>query len=165
MAEIETPRLTLHRFTLADADEVFAAITPEVTRWMSWDPPSREAFQVRAAALAVADPAADMNLVIRRRDTGECLGVCAGERLTDETPELGIWLRVTAHSQGYGAEAVAALLRWASAATGKPGFLWPVAVENTASRRIAERLGGQLIAERPGAKYDAVVYRIPARAY
>jgi RimJ/RimL family protein N-acetyltransferase len=162
VAEIETPRLTLRRFTLADADEVFAAITPEVTRWMSWDPPTWEAFQARAAALAVADPATDMNFVIRGRDTGGCVGVCAAERLGDEMPELGIWLKVTAHGQGYGAEAVAALLRWASAASGKAGFLWPVAIQNTASRRIAERLGGAIIAERAGPKYDAVVYRVPS---
>jgi RimJ/RimL family protein N-acetyltransferase len=164
VAEIETPRLTLRRFTLADADEIFAAITPEMTRWMSWDPEPREAFDARAAAMAVADAAAGVSFVIRRRDTGECLGLAAAERLADDLPELGIYLRVEAHGQGYGGEVVEALLRWASAATNKPGFIYPVAVENTASRRIAERLGGEIIAERAGAKYDAVVYRIPARA-
>lgn len=163
MAEIDTPRLRLARFTLADASDAFAAITPAMTRWMSWDPPTREEFQGHAANMAAADPA-NANFVIRLQNTGEFLGIAAAERLTDDLPELGIWTKVAVHGQGYGGEAVGALLRWASATSGKPGFLWPVAVENTASRRIAERLGGEVIAERPGAKYDAVVYRIPARS-
>ena len=164
MAEILTARLRLARFALADAPEVFACITPEVTRWMSWDPPSSEAFGTRAVALAAADPQVETNFVVRRRDTDECLGVVAAERLGDDLPELGIWLKVESQGQGYGREAVEALLNWASATSGKPGFIYPVAVENTASRRIAERLGGSVIAERSGPKYDAVVYRIPARA-
>ena len=53
-------------------------------------------------------------------------------------------------------------MRWASATVDREGFLYPVAVQNTASRRIAERLGGEIIATRSGAKYDSVVYRIPA---
>lgn len=162
MADIETRRLTLRRFTLTDADEVFAAITPEVTRWMSWDPEPREAFAVRTEAMAVADPQAGVSFVIRRRDTGACLGVAAAERLAEDLPELGIWLRIDAHGQGYGGETVEALLGWASAASGKLGFLWPVAVENTASRRIAERLGGEIIGAHTTRKYEAVVYRIPA---
>lgn len=162
MAELETPRLTLRRFTLADAHEIFAVITPEMTRWMSWDPEPREAFAARAAAMAVADPAAGVSFVIRRRDTGECLGLAAAERLADDLPELGIYLKVEAHGQGYGREAAEAVLRWASGASGRPGFLWPVAVRNAASRRLAEGLGGEVIAERAGDKYDSVVYRIPA---
>lgn len=161
--EIETPRLTLTCFTLYDAGEAFAAITPEVARWMSWDPPSVEEFQGHAASMASADPSR-ANFVIRRRDTGAFLGIAAAERLPDDLPELGIWLKVEAHGQGYGSEAVHALLQWASAATGKMGFLWPVAVQNTASRRIAERLGGEVIAEVTRPKYDAVIYRIPAIA-
>ncbi|MBL8773923.1 MAG: GNAT family N-acetyltransferase [Phenylobacterium sp.] len=162
MPEIETGRLVLDRFTTADAPDVFAAITPAVTRWMTWEPPTWAEFEAHAARLAAADPRAGANFVIRLRDTGRCLGITAAERLADDLPELGIWLRADAHGQGFGLEAARALLRWASAASGAAGFVWPVAVENAASRRIAERLGGEIVAERPGAKYDAVIYRIPA---
>jgi RimJ/RimL family protein N-acetyltransferase len=36
-----------------------------------------------------------------------------------------------------------------------------VAIENIASRRIAEKLHGEIIGNRTNPKYDSVVYRIP----
>lgn len=159
---IQTARLSLRPFAMPDADEVFACITPGMTRFMAWDPPTREAYQTRCEALVRDGGRAETQFVIRRADTGECLGVTAVERPGDELPELGIWMKEAAHGQGYGREAVEATLRWASAQGDRAGFLYPVAVENVASRRIAERLGGEIIGSRAGAKYDAVVYRIPA---
>lgn len=158
--QLETPRLSLIRFTMADAEEVFGCITPAVTRYMSWEPPSREAYLARCAALV--DSPTEIQFVIRLRDTSECLGVTALERPADPLPELGIWMKASAHGRGYGGEAIEGLVRWASAAVDRDGFLYPVAVHNTASRRIAERLRGEIIATRSGAKYDSVVYRIPA---
>ncbi|WP_246688912.1 hypothetical protein [Mesorhizobium sp. WSM4310] len=37
--EIKSLRLRLELFTAVDADEVFAAITPAITRFMQWEPP------------------------------------------------------------------------------------------------------------------------------
>lgn len=37
--EIKSQRLRLKLFTAVDADEVFAAITPAITRFMQWEPP------------------------------------------------------------------------------------------------------------------------------
>jgi hypothetical protein len=36
-----------------------------------------------------------------------------------------------------------------------------VAIQNIASRRIAENLHGEIIGNRTNPKYDSVVYRIP----
>jgi RimJ/RimL family protein N-acetyltransferase len=157
---IETARLSLRRFEMADAEDVFRCITPAVTRFMAWDPPAFEDYRARCETLVRDGGRTEVQFVIRR--TGECLGVTAVERPQDELPELGIWMKETAHGQGYGREAVEALARWASAAWDRAGFLYPVALENVASRRIAEGLGGEVIANRSGRKYDSVVYRIPA---
>jgi RimJ/RimL family protein N-acetyltransferase len=56
---------------------------------------------------------------------------------------------------------VAALVEWGHATLGKGSFIYPVAVRNTASRRIAEKLHGAVIGNRTNPKYDSVVYRIP----
>lgn len=77
------------------------------------------------------------------------------------SPELGLWLKESAHGQGLGREVVAAQVEWGHATLGKESFLYPVAVENTASRRIAEKLRGQIIGSIKKPKYDAVIYRIP----
>ena len=77
------------------------------------------------------------------------------------SPELGLWLKESAHGQGLGREVVAELVEWGHAALGKESFIDPVAVQNTASRRIAEKLHGKIIGNRTNPKYDSVVYRIP----
>jgi hypothetical protein len=73
----------------------------------------------------------------------------------------GLWLRESAHGQGFGREVVTALVEWGHATLGKESFIYPVAVQNTASRRIAESLNGLVIGKRTNPKYDSVVYRIP----
>jgi RimJ/RimL family protein N-acetyltransferase len=156
---IETSRLNLDRFAMSDADEVFDCISPTVTRFMSWDPPSYADFRSRCEALAQGDM--EFQFVIRRKDTHECLGIAGVERPEEDLPELGVWMKLAAHGQGFGREAVEAIARWASARWGKDGFLYPVAVENLASSQIAEGLGGEVVATRTGPKYDSVVYRIP----
>ncbi len=160
---IDTSRLSLDRFVMSDADEVFRCITPAVTRFLAWDPPSLDVYRSRCQALCRADDRTEVQFVIRRRDTQECLGLVGVERLDDPVPELGVWMKPTAHGQGFGREAVEAVVRWASGVCEGPGFIYPVAVENAASRRIAEALGGEIIATRSGRKYDSVVYRIPRR--
>jgi hypothetical protein len=47
---------------------------------------------------------------------------------------------------------------------GKESFIYPVAVQNTASRRIAEGFQGEIIGHRANPKYESVVYRIPWKA-
>ena len=103
----------------------------------------------------------DVSLVIRRDDTGECIGVAGLEGTHLPCPELGLWLKEVAHNQGYGREAVGALIEWASSVLGKEGFIYPVAEQNLPSRRIAEGLGGKLVGSRTSQKYEAVIYRIP----
>jgi RimJ/RimL family protein N-acetyltransferase len=69
--------------------------------------------------------------------------------------------KASAHGQGFGREVVAALVEWGRATLRKGSFIYPVAVQNTASRRIAENLHGEIIGNRTNPKYDSVVYRIP----
>ena len=67
----------------------------------------------------------------------------------------------SAHGQGFGPEVVAALVEWGHATLGKESFIYPVAVQNIPSRRIAENFHGEIIGNRTNPKYDSVVYRIP----
>jgi RimJ/RimL family protein N-acetyltransferase len=163
--QIQSTRLQLSTFEMADAEEVFACITPAVARFMSWEPPKSfsEYKARREARLQAADPT-EFTFVIRRRDTKECLGITALERADQPSPELGIWMKEAAHGQGYGGEAVRAVAEWATRDLAKETFLYPVAVENTASRRIAEKLHGEVIGTRRSPKYDSVVYKIRAFA-
>jgi len=83
------------------------------------------------------------------------------EDANSDSPELGLWIKESVHKQGFGGEIVAALVEWGHTSLGKGSFIYPVAEQNTASRRIAEHLGGEIIGSRTNRKYHSVVYRIP----
>lgn len=161
MIFIRSTRLQLIQFQMTDAQEVFGCITPAIAKFMSWEPPSWSEYLARCEKRAQAPEPNQFSFVIRRLDNRECLGMASFEGADSVSPEVGLWLKESAHGQGFGREVVAALVEWGHATLGKESFLYPVAVENTASRRIAERLHGEIISNIKKPKYDAVIYRIP----
>ena len=163
MIVIQSPRLQLSQFQMVDAPEVFGCITPAITKFMPWEPPSWSEYVSRCEMRVQAPDPNQFSFVIRRLHNRECLGMASFEGADSVSPELGLWLKEGAHGQGFGQEVVAALIDWGHATLGKESFLYPVAVQNTASRRIAEKLGGEIIGNLTKPKYEAVVYRIPFR--
>ena len=161
MIVFQSQRLRLSQFQMKDAPEVFGCITPAIAKFMPWEPPSWSEYVTRCEKRVQAPEPNKFSFVIRRLDNKECLGMASFEGADSESPELGLWLKESAHGQGFGREVVAALVHWGHAALGKRSFTYPVAVQNTASRRIAEKLHGQIIGSRKNPKYDSVVYRIP----
>jgi len=161
MIVIPSQRLQLIQFQIADAQEVFGCITPAIARFMPWEPPSWSEYVARCEKRVQAPEPNKFSFVIRRLDNRECLGMASFEGADSVSPELGLWLKEGAHGQGFGREVVAALVEWGHATFGKENFLYPVAVQNIASRRIAENLRGEIIGNLKKPKYDAVVYRIP----
>jgi len=161
MIVIQSPRLHLSQFQMMDAQEVFACITPAIAKFMPWEPPSWSEYVTRCEKRVQAPEPNTFSFVIRRLDNRECLGMASFEGADCVSPTLGLWLKESAHRQGFGGEVVAALVEWGHATLGKESFIYPVAVQNTASRRIAENLHGEIIANRTSPKYDSVVYRIP----
>jgi RimJ/RimL family protein N-acetyltransferase len=162
-------RLSLRSFTAADAPESFAASTPTLTRFMGWDPsPSLEAFaEVWREWLPQMASGTDLALVVRLKSTGEFLGMAGLHHIGCAEPEIGIWIKEAAHGSGYGREAVATAIAWASEPVGASGFIYPVAVQNKPSRRLAESLGGSHASVRElrkpsGVVLEEVIYRIPA---
>jgi RimJ/RimL family protein N-acetyltransferase len=160
---IFTERLALRAFTEGDAADVFAGITPGLTRFMNWEPSnSPESFaEVWRSWLPLQNEGTDLQLTIRAG--AEFVGMVGLHGLRDAEPELGIWLKESAQGRGYGYEAAAAVIDWAAQRFAKSAFQWPVAVENTPSRRIAEKLGGVVAGTLSRPKYAALLYRVPAR--
>ncbi|CAJ49854.1 GNAT family N-acetyltransferase [Bordetella avium] len=159
--EIVTARL--RPFAPSDAAEAFSCITPTLTRYMTFEPaPSAADFETvwRAWLPAIA---AGTDFTFTLRSDGRFIGLAGLHRTGDPEPELGIWVRESEHRQGYGKEAVAAVAAWAGAAFAARALRYPVAEKNLPSRRIAERLGGQVFAHEQKAKYLALIYRIPVR--
>ncbi|MGH7029885.1 MAG: GNAT family N-acetyltransferase [Stellaceae bacterium] len=168
---LRSERLSLEAFTADDAAEVFDAVTPALTRFMSFEPsPSLEAFgEVWQEWLPQMAASTAAFLVVRENQTGQLLGVAGLHRIDSGEPEAGIWIKERAHRRGFGREAVSVIIAWASADFGATGLLWPVMEENHQSRRLAESLGGVIVGrdclrKANGVEHPEVIYKIPARA-
>jgi RimJ/RimL family protein N-acetyltransferase len=162
MIGISTERVTLRPFDDGDAPETFAAITPGLTRFMNWEPPpSLEKFaEVWRSWLSAMNTGSELYFVIRASQ--EFVGIAGLHGLGEDQPELGLWIKEAAQGNGYGQEAMAALLAWASERFGPSAFKWPVAVDNAPSRRLAEKLDGVLVGTFDRPKYAGVLYQVPA---
>jgi RimJ/RimL family protein N-acetyltransferase len=166
---IASARLTLRAFTAADAAESFAEASARIAKYMSWNPPaSTSEYQaIWQAQLFNMKAGKELSLVIRLTSTNEFIGR-AGLHPADSTLlETGIWIKDSAQGGGFGREAVAAVIKWASETFHPSGFLYPVVDENMPSRRLAEALRGEIIGTRHRQKAGdkdrkLLLYRIPA---
>jgi ribosomal-protein-alanine N-acetyltransferase len=168
--KIATGRLTLRPVTAEFTELIFAEFTPEITKYMLPSSPRHisETEQFIADTLEKRSRGSDLVLAILAKETEEFLGCCGLHgRENPREPELGIWLKKSAHGRGFGREAVAAVRDWAARHLIVDAFIYPVDRNNTASRKVAEALGGTIIRSEPvktmsGGELDAVIYKIPA---
>ena len=159
---IQSSRITLKPFTAHDADESYHFITPTLTRFMSWEPPeNRQVYDgIWQGWIQHIAEGSEYVFVIRHTESEEFLGLGGFHDVQSQTPELGIWIREDRHGAGYGKEAVTAIANWASANFDFEHFIYPVAIENYASCRIAESLNGIAMYCTQKPKYKAVTYFI-----
>ena len=152
------------------AESIFQEFTLEITRYM-FPKPSDSLEGVRKGIekfRAACQKREEIVFAILNKDTEEFLGCCGIHGRDDgRNPELGLWVKKSGHGNGYGREAIHALVKWARESLEVDSFVYPVAKENIASRKIPESLGGVVFAEKlvttmRGTVLDEVVYRIKA---
>lgn len=162
----QTPRLTLRRFRLEDADALFALNgDPEVTRYVG-DPPFES---VEAAQVFVTDYLRDVALpnddlsrwAVVEHQTNEVLGFCGLRRQPDGEVDLGYRLLRRAWGRGYATEAARVTLDVGFGRFALPAISAHADVENLGSLRVMEKLGMRFraFAEHHGRRvafYDAV---------
>ncbi|NQT96999.1 MAG: GNAT family N-acetyltransferase [Candidatus Marinimicrobia bacterium] len=167
---IEGTRIVLKPITMNNTNAIYTEFTPEITVYMF--PRSAEKISeteqfIRAASRQRA-AGTDLIFVILDQQSGEFSGVC-GLHNTGKAnqPEFGIWLKKGAQGKGLGFEAISALKKWSERTLMVDSFIYPVDRRNQPSRKIAETLNGEIIAERKvkalsGDMLDEVIYLIPA---
>jgi [ribosomal protein S5]-alanine N-acetyltransferase len=166
---IETSRLVIRPVSRDRAAEISAAFTPEVCRYMFPQPASEIAETLDFIDRARAKMALGEELAVSvfARADGALLGGAGLHDLSSGAPEVGIWVKLSAHGHGFGLEAVEGLISWATQTLGIREIRYPVMIENWPSRRIPERLGGTIVrqfrkANAAGVMRDLVEYVIPA---
>lgn len=141
---LETERLRLVPVSMEYAPLIFNEFTDEVTHFMYPATPKSvadtEAF-IRDARTEMK-AGSDVTFVILSKTTDEFLGCAGAHSLNTRHPELGVWVKKSAHGNHYGREAVTAIKQWIDEHIPYEHLVYPVAEQNTASRKVAESLGG-----------------------
>lgn len=172
--ELETERLLLRRYRVADATVVSEAIEESRPSLEAWTPniaTRRNAAEV-AVGLASLERAwaASRKLVygVFERPPGRFVGE-VGMYAIDwqaQVAEVGIWLRSAATGRDYGRQAYAAIIQHALDHLGFHVLEAFVNPANKRSRRLVERVGFRLASTTPGSfnhhgtTADVLVYRL-----
>lgn len=147
--KIETERLLIVPITMEYLEIIFREFQEPVTEFMYPKPPEKieetEAF-IKESLDGLKD-GSNLQLVVLDKTTNEFLG-CAGlHEMGKDNPELGIWIKKSAHGKKYGRETMAAVKEWADKNIKYNYIRYPVAAQNIASRKIPESLGGKVAKE------------------
>jgi RimJ/RimL family protein N-acetyltransferase len=143
--------LTIRPYELADAPALFAAVHESLTELWPWMPWATAAYSLADAEAWVQTTRAghttgamyDFAVV---DSGGRFLGGCGLNQISraNAVANLGYWIRTTAVGRGSASTAVQLLSQWAFQHTELNRLEIVVAVENTRSRRVAEKAGAKL---------------------
>ena len=166
---IEGERILLVSISPKYAQNIFLEFDSTITRYMMPKPADaiEETYTFIADAVAGMSKQEDLVLVILNAHTKEFLGCCGFHgRNACNTPELGIWLKKSAHGHKYGREAITTLCNWAVNNIKFDYAIYPVDEANIASRKIPEALGGVVFATdtviaMTGNQLNEVIYKLP----
>lgn len=143
---LETDRLTLRRFSLADADLMLAIWNdPEFIRFVA----DRRLRTIEAAATAMRDGLLTLYeqytygpLCVVEKESGAKIGICGLFRREGlACPDLGFALLPAFRGKGLAVEAAAAVVDDARISLRLPSLVAIVSPQNTASIRLLETLG------------------------
>jgi len=164
---IETKNLCLRGITIADKDDIFREFTQEITTHMFPKPAEKieETIEFIETSIKENNEGSNFQIVILYKEDKAFLGCGGLHHIDRKTPELGIWIKQSAHGHGYGKEAVIAIKEWADENLDYEYILYPVYAQNLASRRIPEFFGGEIAREydevsMSGRKLHLLEYRI-----
>lgn len=159
-ARIETARLTIRCWTEDDAVLLRNAIDSSLDhlrRWMPWalnEPSSIEDTRDRLRGYQTRFEAGeDFTYGLFSRDESEVIGGSGlHPRIGEGGLEIGYWIRANQAGKGFATEAVKTLSEIGLSASGISKVQIMCDPENTASRRIPEKLGYRLLETRVGDK-------------
>lgn len=166
--KIETERLLLIPVSMDYVNQMMEELTEEITRYMAIYPPKsvKEEVDFVNNSLEKAKKGTDLTVIILDKNTNEYLGGAGIHHLDTKTPEFGIWTKKAAHGKKIGREAVRGLKSWADQNYDFDYYIYPVHKDNIPSRKIAESLGGTVVASEIkvtpwGKRLDEVIYHVP----
>ncbi|MCV3215978.1 GNAT family N-acetyltransferase [Plectonema radiosum NIES-515] len=147
--EISTSRLLLQPISMKYKEDIFSEFNQEITTYMYTKPPKyiSETEDFIKDSLEEIKKCENLVLVILNKKSFKFLGCTGIHEINSNDPELGIWLKKSAHGKGYGLESIIALKTWAEENLDFQYLVYCADKANIPSRRIPEKLGGKIIRE------------------
>ena len=144
---IETDRLILAPISSKYEHDIFTEFTPEISKFMPPKPPKKieETRNFINDSLEKIENGTDFNLVILKKNNFEFLGCASIDDLANKTPELGIWLKKSAHGNKYGFEVIKELTKWAGEKLNCNELIYLADENNISSKKIAIKMGAKQI--------------------
>jgi len=149
--ELETARLRLRPVRPEDAETVYASIRESIeplARWMDWCHAgyAREDSDAWIAATRSAWEAGGAYEFLVFERSGRHVGAVGLNQFNRENncANLGYWVRQSSQRRGFAVEAVRRIVRFAFEEARFQRVEIVAAVDNVASRRVAERAGARL---------------------
>lgn len=141
--KIETKRLNLIPVSDKYKEEILREFTPQITKYMPYTPNGDE-VEVQdfldKAKLGLIN-GTDFVFASIHKDSKVFLGCCGIHNITEDSIELGLWLKTDVHGQGFGTEIIDGLINFIEGNLKFNYLIYPVDEENIPSRKIPEKLG------------------------
>lgn len=153
--------------SLEFAEDIFENLTADITTYTGPKPADdiSETIAFINSSVKKLETGKDYTAVIIDTETGEFFGCCGLHNIDTLTPELGVWVKKSAHGRKIGRKAIEALVNWARENIKYDYLIYPVDRRNIPSRKIPESLGGVIKDERKeinasGFELEILEYRI-----
>ena len=142
--ELVTQRLLLVPISMKFKVDVFNNFNYEVTRFMM-PKPAIDISETEAWIKSTIKKYEDKEEIVFAallKDSHEFIGCMGLHHMDTDTPELGLWTKMSAHGHGYGIEGMKSIVEYAQTHLNIKYLIYPVDRKNFASRNIPETLGG-----------------------
>lgn len=158
--QIKTSRLSLVPISFEYAHDIFQEFTDEITLYMVPKPAKDFIESLGFIHASMKNYKDGKEIVFAITKDKEFLGNAGIHHIDTRAPVLGIWVKKSAHGNGYGFEAIAGIVEWAKKNLKFDYLVYPVDKRNVASRRIPERLNGVVVKEVDGVNMKGFVLNI-----
>ena len=137
---LDTERLSIRPFNQSFLADYYREFTDEITKYQYPDrfPDIETADNVLSCFVRDMEQGEMLELVILAKD-GEFLGSMEVFGLSGEAPEIGLWLKRSAHGAGYGYEALSGLLAGLNETGKYQYYIYEADVRNAPSIRLIEK--------------------------
>lgn len=144
---IETKRLKLVPINENHIAKVYQHFTISVSRYMYPQPTGHveDAENFVRTSMEGLKEGTNLQLVIIDKVTNKFIGCIGLHNIGSTDPELGVWVRNSRQSYGYGLEAIRGLISWARENVEYEYMRYPVDRHNRSSRRIPLSVGGKFV--------------------